>query len=611
MTQADDDQRIAACIKRIKQARAGGDGFASFDLALKAVRRFPRSLALAYQAALQAARIGALSEATRLFAHYDIAGRVAAGERDPLVPLEDFLALPARLQKDRALENSGPGRAEALRRAARDYLAVFTRTGGTYPLINAASLLDLAGDADDAARYARDTLALLATLPAIADPAEASWRLLTALEAALVLGDMEQVHKAARAAAAAFHGDYGDLSTTIRQLERLVAAKGLDFAVGQALGMPGVLCYSGHIIAAPGADGRFPATRERDVARCVDDFLDNRKVGWAYGSLAAGADIMIAEALLRRGAKVHVVLPFAEAEFIDISVRPSGAAWAQRFQRCRMKVASCRTTVDGGYFGDDALFGACTAYAVGLARLQSQQLGAALTQLLVWDGADGSNTAGTAADHRLGQSVGIASHIIPLPVHAAAQPKPQDLPHPRARRARALIFADVVGFSRIQDDDLPNFHTGIMVPMANTIAALTAAPSIVETWGDAVFLTYDDVEAAAEAAMTLLGALKPTGRDWHLPSPLDLRVSAHFGSAFDITNPFTQRAGCLGTHVSRAARIEPVTPPGVVYVSEAFAAQLALRVHSRYRADFVGTTKLAKQFGHLPVFRLIQGGPQV
>jgi adenylate cyclase len=244
-------------------------------------------------------------------------------------------------------------------------------------------------------------------------------------------------------------------------------------------------------------------------------------------------------------------------------------------------------------------------------RLFDAGCNARITVTLVWDGVEGANVAGTAADHRLGQSVGIVSHIIPLPVHAAANPKsPQTPSPPRVRRARALIFADVVGFSRVRDDDLPNFHTGIMVPMVDTIAALAAAPSIVETWGDAVFLTYDDVDAAAEAAMTLLSALKPPGHDLQLPVHLDLRVSAHFGSTFDITNPFTQRAGCLGTHVSRAARIEPVTPPGVVYVSEAFAAQLALRVHSRYRADFVGTTKLAKQFGHLPVFRLIQSVPQ-
>ena len=33
----------------------------------------------------------------------------------------------------------------------------------------------------------------------------------------------------------------------------------------------------------------------------------------------------------------------------------------------------------------------------------------------------------------------------------------------------------------------------------------------------------------------------------------------------------------MGSHVSRTARIEPVTPPGEVYVTEAFAAALELQ----------------------------------
>jgi len=169
-----------------------------------------------------------------------------------------------------------------------------------------------------------------------------------------------------------------------------------------------------------------------------------------------------------------------------------------------------------------------------------------------------------------------------------------------------MIFADVVGFSRIPDDDLPGFVSALFGLIADGIAKIPAKPSIVETWGDAVFLVYDDVEHAAAAATALLSVFENLDRKaLHLPSDSDLRVSGHVGSTFDIINPLTLRPDCLGIHVSRAARIEPITPPAVAYVSEAFAAHLALRSGSRYRADFVGTTKLAKKFGQLPVFRLM------
>jgi hypothetical protein len=607
----DDQVAIARALARIRAAGARGDGFAGFDLARAALLRHPNSLALAYHAILQAARIGALSEASRLFAAHRIAARLAAAEMDAAVTTEDLLALSARLSKDRALAEPGADRPAGLEAAGRDYLAVFERTGGYYPLINAATLFALAGEADLAERYAKQTLALLDHAAPASEAAERSWRALTRLEAALVLGEGQMA--AASAAVAAFHGDYGDLSTTIRQLTLLKTARRLDFDVAASLGMPGIVVYAGHIIAPPGAEGHFPAAQEKTVARDIAAFLDarsgqttGRRFRWAYGSLAAGADIMVVEALLARQVEVNIVLPFDQAEFIETSVRPAGADWVARFHRCRGKARSFRVAVEGGYFQDDRLFAAASAYAIGLAALQAEKLGAKLTHVLVWDGVSHPDAiAGTDADRRLGQRLGLEQHVVSVSPRSARPPRAPQTAR-RARRARAMIFADVVGFSRIGDDDLPEFHDQVMRPMAEAIAGRADRPAVVETWGDAVFLVYDDVGLAAAAAMGLLGALRQgaPGRR-NLPAHLDLRVSGHFGSTFDITNPFTQRPGCLGLHVSRAARIEPVTPPGVVYVSEAFAAQLALQPHPKYRADFVGTTRLAKKFGDLPVFRLL------
>lgn len=53
-----------------------------------------------------------------------------------------------------------------------------------------------------------------------------------------------------------------------------------------------------------------------------------------------------------------------------------------------------------------------------------------------------------------------------------------------------------------------------------------------------------------------------------------------------------------------AARIEPVTAPGAVYVSEAMACLVAASGLSRFATDYLGTLLLAKGFGSSALYRL-------
>ena len=56
--------------------------------------------------------------------------------------------------------------------------------------------------------------------------------------------------------------------------------------------------------------------------------------------------------------------------------------------------------------------------------------------------------------------------------------------------------------------------------------------------------------------------------------------------------------------VSKAARIEPVTPPGAAFVTEPFAAILALEAGGRFACRYVGRIPLAKKYGDYPMYRL-------
>ena len=62
-----------------------------------------------------------------------------------------------------------------------------------------------------------------------------------------------------------------------------------------------------------------------------------------------------------------------------------------------------------------------------------------------------------------------------------------------------------------------------------------------------------------------------------------------------------------GPHTSRAARIEPVTPPGQVYASSAFAAVAAASGVRGLRLQYIGRMPLAKGYGLLGLYHVSPG----
>jgi class 3 adenylate cyclase len=69
-------------------------------------------------------------------------------------------------------------------------------------------------------------------------------------------------------------------------------------------------------------------------------------------------------------------------------------------------------------------------------------------------------------------------------------------------------------------------------------------------------------------------------------------------------DPVTGSRLFTGPHTSRAARIEPITPPGQVYASSAFAAVAAASGIDGIVMRHVGRTPLAKRSGSLSLYHL-------
>ena len=62
--------------------------------------------------------------------------------------------------------------------------------------------------------------------------------------------------------------------------------------------------------------------------------------------------------------------------------------------------------------------------------------------------------------------------------------------------------------------------------------------------------------------------------------------------------------GWWGRELARAAHIEPRTPEGEVYATDAFAALLALEPESGLACEYVGRDTTAKDFETIPMYRI-------
>ena len=173
------------------------------------------------------------------------------------------------------------------------------------------------------------------------------------------------------------------------------------------------------------------------MEREIRAFVAERRVGFAYGSLASGADILVAEAVLDAGIRLEIVLPFDTDEFEAVSVAPAGAGWAERFRSCLARAASVVHASDSSFMHDDEMFGYAARIAMGHALNRAAFLDAPVEQLAIWDGDPTGGVAGTAHDVAIWSAAGHPTHVISLPASAAATAR--DVA--RAVRSRAVRSA--------------------------------------------------------------------------------------------------------------------------------------------------------------------------
>ena len=165
-----------------------------------------------------------------------------------------------------------------------------------------------------------------------------------------------------------------------------------------------------------------------------------------------------------------------------------------------------------------------------------------------------------------------------------------------------MLFADVVGYSTLTEQQIPHFVEHFMGGAAKLLPKGKQKPLSKRTWGDALFIVFASLRDAGRFALDLRDFL--SRMDWRkfgLPPNLNVRIGLHAGPVYPLRDPISLADDFTGAHVTRAARIEPITPPGEVYASQAFAALASAQGVTDFICDYVGQIPLAKGYGTLPM----------
>jgi class 3 adenylate cyclase len=246
---------------------------------------------------------------------------------------------------------------------------------------------------------------------------------------------------------------------------------------------------------------------------------------------------------------------------------------------------------------------------MGHALIRGAFLAAPVEQVVVWDGRPPSGEAGTAVDVATWRRHGRRTTVIPVTTGAGGGAEDAGPVRSSPRSVHAMLFADVKGFSRLPDAQMGVFLDAVMAPLARTLEGFGDDILFRNSWGDGLYVVLRDVVAAASCALALqetMHGCDPAAVG--LPPGLGLRVGAHVGPVFEAVDPIRGERNYYGVEVTRTARIEPRTPEGDVYVTDPFAALIALEEPDGLSCEYVGHIPAAKDYGTFPMFVLKRRG---
>lgn len=599
------EERPALDRERVRRGIERGDLLQAADLAETALRDFPGDADLSYLKALALVQMGHPPEAE------DALRESLEKSKEPSV---DTVSLMGRIFKDRWARETEPEAADRWMEQALDY---YTRASAidaedAFPLINRAFCAAMLGRSADVEEVASEVLRLLQ------GKEQDYYGLASMAEAHALRGDPETAEYFYRKAFKAGRNRTRDLARTRRQA-RWIGSKLYQDAhhFDACFPIPDILVFAGHIVDAPDRPSpRFPPQVVPSAGLLLRKQLARLRTQVVCASIAAGADILVAEAALERGCALHLFLPWNAEDFEKTSVAPE---WRSRYLRLIDAATSVRLLSKDKMPASAIGFDYLNRVMIGTARKLASDLDVGLSALVYWDGNPGGlGGTGSLVRHCLAAGLRVERCFVPpgrpnQPIEERIELAPELPPHtpdpdnPEPVQAvRAMLFADIVGYSRLSDAAIPNFVETFLGLVASELEQAPHPPEIRNTWGDALYLVFERSLHAADFARRLRRAMAAV--DWAahgLPAELSIRIGLHAGPVFPIVDPVQEKPSYTGFHVSWAARIEPTARTGSLYASEEFVALLQLEDPDAVDAVYVGKIPLDKAFWERRIYEIL------
>lgn len=171
------------------------------------------------------------------------------------------------------------------------------------------------------------------------------------------------------------------------------------------------------------------------------------------------------------------------------------------------------------------------------------------------------------------------------------------------RREVAILYGDVVGYSRLMDLDETRTFERLRACFRDHWRPLIREfdGRIVGTGGDSMFVEFAEADTATKCATTLQARMRDVNKGLEDTDRFVLRIGVNFGEVLDSGDDL------YGAVVNVAARLQSVTEPGGVLIAQAVHTRLSPELAEQFSA--AGRRRLKNIADPVTVHRWRRGAP--